>query len=103
MVGVGCVTGVIKAQSMDPNESPLRFPCRFPVKAMGKSRPELDLLVVGIVRRHVADIQEGAVRTRASRGGEFTSVTVTIEASSRTQLDAIYQDLTDCKEVLVAL
>ncbi len=88
---------------MDPNESPLRFPCRFPVKAMGKSSPQFDLLVVGILRRHVADIREGAVRTRASRGGKFTSVTITIEASSRTQLDAIYQDLSDCKEVLVAL
>ena len=32
-----------------------------------------------------------AVRTRPSREGKYVSVTVTFEASSKAQLDAIYQ------------
>lgn len=81
----------------------LEFPCRFPIKAMGKTDLELDLLVIEIVRRHVADINESAVTTRPSKDGNYIAVTVIIEASSKQQLDAIYQDLTDHPHVLMAL
>lgn len=84
-------------------ESALQFPCRFPIKAMGKAAEDFDSLVVGLVRRHSPDIHEGAVHTRLSRRGNYMSVTVTIEAHSRAQLDAIYMDLTSDDRVLVAL
>ncbi|EGL53262.1 MAG: DUF493 domain-containing protein [Pseudomonadota bacterium] len=73
----------------------LEFPCDFAIKAMGESSEELDSIVVEIVRRHVDDIAEGAVSQKQSSGGKFTSVTVTIRATSKPQLDAIYQDLSD--------
>ena len=88
---------------MSEQESALQFPCQFPIKAMGMSSIELDIHVVEIIRRHVDDIHEGAVKTKPSRGGKYTSVTVTITATSRHQLDAIYQDLTDSPLVLMAL
>jgi putative lipoic acid-binding regulatory protein len=89
---------------MDENdESPLRFPCQFPIKAMGKSGCELDALVVEIVRKHVPDLGEGAVYNRDSTQGNYTSVTVVVNATSRAQLDAIYQDLVDCEAVIMAL
>ena len=84
-------------------ESPLKFPCRFPIKAMGLATEGFDALVVSIVRRYAPDILEGAVTSRPSAGGKYLAVTVTIEAHSRDQLDAIYQDLTACEQVLVAL
>ncbi len=84
-------------------ETLLEFPCQFPIKAMGKTNVELDLLVIEIVRRHVADINEGAVTTRPSKDGNYIAVTIIIEASSKQQLDAIYQDLTDHPHVLMAL
>jgi putative lipoic acid-binding regulatory protein len=43
------------------------------------------------------------VTTNSSSSGKYLSVTVTIEARSKAQLDRIYQDLTDCEQVLVAL
>jgi hypothetical protein len=70
---------------------------------VGKNREDFDAIVVAIVRRHVEDIKEAAVKTRLSKGGKYISVTVTIEASSKKQLDAIYQGLTDCPEVVMAL
>lgn len=73
----------------------LEFPCDFAIKAMGETSEELDSIVVEIVRRHVDDIAEGAVSQKQSSGGKFTSVTVTIRATSKPQLDAIYQDLSD--------
>lgn len=88
---------------MSETESLLEFPCQFAIKAMGKSSDSFDAIVVEIVRRHVQDIREGAVTTRPSKAGTYISVTVMIEATSRAQLDAIYQGLTDHPEVLMAL
>jgi len=88
---------------MSEEASLLEFPCQFAIKAMGKTSPELDSLVVEIVRRHAPDIHDGAVSSRPSKGGNYTAVTIIITASSRQQLDAIYQDLTDSPHIMVAL
>jgi putative lipoic acid-binding regulatory protein len=85
------------------SETLLEFPCAFPIKAMGRSEPGFDDLVVEIVRRHTPDLPEEAVKTRASRGGKWVSVTVTIQATSKQQLDAIYQALTDHEKVVMCL
>ena len=88
---------------MDTDQSYLQFPCEFPIKVLGRAHPDFDVLVLEIVRRHAGDIQEGAMRTRSSRGGKYLSVTITIQALSRRQLDTIYQDLVSCEHVLMAL
>ena len=87
----------------EEDESPLKFPCQFPIKAMGKSDCDLDIIVVDIIRKHVPDLSEGAVYNRDSAQGNYTSVTVVVNATSRAQLDAIYQDLVDCEAVIMAL
>lgn len=79
------------------------FPCSFSIKSMGHANIDLDVIVVEIVRRHAPDLGEGCVTTRQSKGGKYVSVTVTLEAQSKQQLDAIYQDLTDCEHVLMSL
>jgi hypothetical protein len=85
------------------NPTAMEFPCEFPIKVMGYWAEDFDALVMQIVRRHVSDLGEGAVRSRESRGGRFISVTVTIEARSRDQLDAIYRDLTRETRVVMVL
>lgn len=70
---------------------------------MGLATETFDALIVSIVRRHSPDIMEGAVTVRPSAGGKYLAVTVTIQAHSRVQLDAIYQDLVACEQVLYAL
>ena len=84
-------------------DSLLEFPCEFSIKAMGRAEPGFDDLVVELVRRHYPHLGEGAVRTRASRGGKWISVTITLQAQSKTQLDAIYLDLSAHEKVLMAL
>lgn len=88
---------------MSGEETLLEFPCHFPIKAMGKSSTNFDTIVVGIVSQYVDGIKEGAVKIKSSKGGKYSSVTITIEATSKQQLDAIYQGLTDCSKVLMAL
>ena len=88
----------------EPNEeSALTFPCDFPIKAMGHATEELEALIVEIVRRHVPDLPDQAIRSRPSSNGKYLSVTVTVRAESRRQLDAIYVDLTSSEHVLMAL
>jgi putative lipoic acid-binding regulatory protein len=96
---IDCYTGDMS----ENEESPLKFPCQFPVKAMGKSDCKLDEIVVEIIRKHAPDLGEGAVTNRDSTQGNYTSVTVVVNATSREQLDAIYQDLVDCEAVIMAL
>jgi uncharacterized protein len=88
---------------MDTDESFLKFPCEFPIKVMGRAANDFDSLVVGLIRRHSPDLLEGAVKSRHSKGGRYISVTVTIQAQSRAQLDNIYMDLSAEKRILMAL
>jgi len=81
----------------------LELPCRFPIKAMGKTGEDFDALVVQMVRRHAPDLNEAAVTQRASSGGRWVSVTVVIEVASKDQLDAIYRDLSAHEKVVWAL
>ena len=87
----------------DQEETLLEFPCRFPIKAMGKAGEDFDTLVVQMVRRHVPELNEAAVTLRESSGGKWVSVTVVIEATSKHQLDAIYRDLSAHEKVVWAL
>ncbi len=87
----------------EQKESIMEFPCQFPIKAMGKNSSDFELQVVSLVRKHCPDLAEGAVVCRDSKGGKYLSVTVTISASSREQLDNIYMELTACEHVLMAL
>ncbi len=81
----------------------MKFPCRFPIKALGPAETGFDLLVVNIVRKHAPDLSEGAVKSRLSRAGHYIAVTVTVLAKSRQQLDNIYLDLTAHDKVIMAL
>ena len=81
----------------------LEFPCMFPVKAMGRDDGDFEALVTKLVLKHAEMAAGVPVTTNTSSSGSYLSVTVTVEALSKAQLDRIYQDLTDCEQVLVAL
>lgn len=85
------------------NESAMSFPCRFPIKAMGLAIENFESIIYDIVQQHVPDLTQDALSKRSSGNGKYLSITVTIEANSREQLDAIYYDLTACEHVLIAL
>jgi putative lipoic acid-binding regulatory protein len=85
------------------DDSALEFPCEFPIKAMGRADDNFDAVVVGIIRKHTPDFSDSTVKSRLSKGGNYVSITVTINARSREQLDNIYLDLTANDLVLVAL
>lgn len=88
---------------MSEEESLIEFPCDFPIKVMGRAADDFEAVVVEIVRRHAPDLGEGAVQVRDSKAGNYLAVTVTVRATSRSQLDNIYLELTAHQQVLMAL
>ena len=92
-----------KFDTPDEEETLLEFPCDFPIKAMGLAVENFDSRVVGIIRKHVDDLHEGAITTRSSKGGKYLSVTVVVQATSKKQLDNIYMELTADEQVIMAL
>jgi uncharacterized protein len=88
---------------MNPEESLLEFPCDFPLKVVGRAREDFDALVTAIVRRHIAGLASDAVTARTSREGRYVSLTVTVRAESRAQLDALYTELSGHADILLVL
>jgi len=80
-----------------------QFPCDFPIKVMGRDSESFRTLTLAIVERHAGSLAPESISERTSSKGRFLSLTYTIRALSRAQLDRIYQDLTDSGVVLVAL
>ena len=84
-------------------ESALQFPCSFPIKMMGRDTREFREIARALVERHAGAVEDDAVQAALSRKGNFVSVTVTITATSQAQLDAIYRDVSEHEDVLLAL
>jgi putative lipoic acid-binding regulatory protein len=89
--------------SENDNESIFEFPCEIEIKAMGLTHENLESHVVEIVRRHAGELREGAVRSRPSKAGKYTSISVTILATSKKQLDSIYMELHKSETILMTL
>ncbi len=80
----------------DPSSSQpsaLEFPCAFPIKIMGRTQQGFAQAVVDVVQRHAPDFDPAALEMRASKAGNWLSVTATVNATSREQLDNLYREL----------
>jgi uncharacterized protein len=81
----------------------MNFPLDFPIKVMGERVDEFAQTITEIVRRHAPDFDPATLELRSSREGKYLSVTATIRATSRAQLDALYRELTAHPLVKVVL
>jgi len=88
---------------MTDRESLIEFPCRFPIKIMGRDQSEFEAHVLQIISAHVNDITTDDVSIRPSKNGNFLSVTVTVDAQNQEHLDRIYRVLTASEQVLYVL
>lgn len=86
-----------------PPPSPLTFPTDFPIKIMGRRTDGFAQAIVDVVREHAPDYDPATLEMRASREANYLSVTVTIHATSREQLDNLYRALTSHPLVTMVL
>jgi putative lipoic acid-binding regulatory protein len=70
---------------------------------MGRREPRLVQIIVGIVQRHAPDFDPATVEMRTSKKNSYLSVTCTVRAVSREQLDTLYQELCDHPSVVMVL
>jgi len=84
-------------------ETLLEFPCDFPLKIMGARVDEFAQVVVDVVRRHAPDFDPATVQMRPSSKGNYISLTCTVRAVSKAQLDALYRELSAHPLVKVVL
>jgi hypothetical protein len=83
--------------------SPLQFPTDFPIKVMGRRVDEFAQAIVAVVIEHAPDFDPATLEMRASKHGNYLSLTVTVHATSREQLDNLYRALTSHPLVKVVL
>jgi uncharacterized protein len=89
----------------NPNakESLIEFPCDFPIKVMGKTHPEFAQTIAAVIREFDSGLDETAIETRPSSGGNYTGLTVTVRTTSQAHLDDIYRALTGHPMVKIVL
>lgn len=85
------------------SESLVEYPSDFPLKIFGVQHPEFAQSVLDVVMKHAPDFIPASMEMRASKTAKYISLTCTIRATSRKQLDAVYQDLVDHPMVKMVL
>lgn len=85
------------------DESPITYPCDFPIKIMGVTQDAFAQTMVDLVRLHDPAFDAGKMEMRPSTKGNYLSLTVTVRAISREQLDNLYRALSSHPMVKVVL
>ena len=84
-------------------ESLIEFPTEFPIKVMGRAIDGFAQLVLEIVRRHAPDYDGSTMEFRPSSTNKYLSLTCTINARSKDQLDGLYRELSGHPDVTMVL
>jgi len=83
--------------------SPLVFPTDFPIKVMGRRVEGFAQQIAAVVSEHAPDFDTQTIEVRASKFGNYLSLTATVRATSREQLDTLYRALTGHPLVKIVL
>jgi len=88
---------------MRDSEEVITFPCNFTLKIIGKKTREFEQAVVCIIHKHFPKLGEGAISLKSSKGGKYLSISATVPAQNKKQLDNLYEELTNNDQILFAL
>jgi uncharacterized protein len=85
------------------DESPLEFPCDYPVKVMGRHTADFRAQVLAALAAEAGGSAAPRVEERLSRDGTFVSLTCIVRVASRADLDRLYRRLHATGLVLYSL
>lgn len=88
---------------MSDQETLLEFPCDFPLKIMGRTEDDFANAMLELVLRHAPDFDAATMTMKTSSSNKYLSLTCTINATSKQQLDDLYQEITVHPMVVMAL
>lgn len=86
-----------------PDDSLITYPCDFPIKIMGVTQDGFAQTMVDVVLLHDPEFDAEKMEMRPSSKGNYLSLTVTVRATSREQLDNLYRALSSHPMVKVVL
>ncbi len=89
--------------AINPAQSLIDYPCDFPIKIMGVMQEAFAQTMVDVVTLHDPEFHAGKMEMRPSAKGTYLSLTVTVRATSREQLDTLYRALSSHPMVKVVL
>lgn len=84
-------------------DSLIQFPCDLPIKVFGRNVDGFREKVVEIINANCVELPTDQIREQLSRDSGYTSLTITIQADSREQVDALYQALCDSDDIIMVL
>jgi uncharacterized protein len=90
-------------QDIPAEQSLIEYPSRFPIKVMGANVDGFVGAVTEIARRFDPSFDAATVELRPSSGAKYLGVTITVNATSREQLDELYRTLSTHPMVKVVL
>jgi len=88
---------------LNPVDSLIDYPCDFPIKIMGAMHDAFAQTMVDVVSSHDPEFHAGKLEMRPSTKGNYLSLTVTVRATSREQLDNLYRALSSHPMVKMVL
>ena len=86
-----------------PKDSLIEYPCDFPIKVFGEAKQGFAQAIATVVLVHAPDFDAATIEMRSSSNARYLSLTCTIRATSREQLDNLYRDLTSHPMVKMVL
>lgn len=84
-------------------DSLIEYPSRFPIKVVGAKVDGFVHAVTELARQFDPSFDAATIELRDSRAGNYLGITITITATSREQLDGLYQALSSHPLVKVVL
>lgn len=88
----------------DPRrDSLIEYPSRFPIKVMGVKAEGFVEAVTTVALQFDPEFDATTIELRDSRAGNYLGITITVTATSREQLDGLYQALSSHAMVKVVL
>jgi uncharacterized protein len=85
------------------SDSLIDYPCEFPIKVFGQTQQGFIQAVTEVVLQFDPSFTPASITTRNSKTSRYVSLTCTVTATSRVQLDALYQALCDHPLVVMVL
>jgi uncharacterized protein len=81
----------------------LTFPTDYPIKVVARCSQGLRVRIDQIVEQHAPDIDHGLTSERASAQANFISITYTVRATSRVQIEQLAAALQASDDVIMLI
>lgn len=94
---------MINGDAIKPEEQGFRFPGTFEITAVGRTEADLEATVPTLIAATGAEVLDDTLRSRASKEGRYTSVTVACTCATREQYQQVHEALRENDDIRYTL